>query len=294
MHEKKRRCGLFLERLWRVGELNTADTCQGFWGCNRGTFRKKGCLANEHRRIRMAGRERMHTKRFWRSSETSRETHFHVFPLYPRASERASACLRRCGESWERRPAPPSPLRPRAKRLPRVNKPDPERPPLWIGCRAPCHGRLPSIFNSSGRHLGPHANLCDRRRFPAHLQWCSEHTLPPFLPVFSRTTPLTSSVSCTGKFSNDKSEPLSLSTPGQRHSQSVSRISVDSKKNNDWVPFHCQSAFLEDRKTRGAGELNYSSKHKKHKSWMEGRIRSYPEGPIISIYSSPKQGNSIL
>lgn len=129
VHEKKRRCGLFLERLWRVGELNTADTCQGFWGCNRGTFRKKGCLANEHRRIRMAGRERMHTKRFWRSSETSRETHFHVFPLYPRASGRASACLRRCGESWERRPAPPSPLRPRAKRLPRVNEPDPERPP---------------------------------------------------------------------------------------------------------------------------------------------------------------------
>lgn len=27
-----KRSGLFLERLWRVGELNTADTCQGFWG----------------------------------------------------------------------------------------------------------------------------------------------------------------------------------------------------------------------------------------------------------------------
>lgn len=153
MHEKKRRCGLFLERLWRVGELNTADTCQGFWGCNRGTFRKKGCLANEHRRIRMAGRERMHTKRFWRSSETSRETHFHVFPLYPRASERASACLRRCGESWERRPAPPSPLRPRAKRLPRVNKPDPERPPLWMAVEprvmAACHPFLIVLADTS-------------------------------------------------------------------------------------------------------------------------------------------------
>lgn len=26
-----KRGGLFLERLWRVGELNTADTCQGFF-----------------------------------------------------------------------------------------------------------------------------------------------------------------------------------------------------------------------------------------------------------------------
>lgn len=43
----------------------------------------------------MAGRERMHTKRFWRSSESSRETHFHVFSLVPaseRVSERAPAC----------------------------------------------------------------------------------------------------------------------------------------------------------------------------------------------------------
>lgn len=40
----KRRSGLFLERLCRVGELNTADTCQGFWGYNREAFRKKGCL----------------------------------------------------------------------------------------------------------------------------------------------------------------------------------------------------------------------------------------------------------
>lgn len=40
----KRRSGLFLGRLWWVGELSTADTCQGFWGYNREAFRKKGCL----------------------------------------------------------------------------------------------------------------------------------------------------------------------------------------------------------------------------------------------------------
>lgn len=40
----KRRSGLFLGRLWWVGELSAADTCQGFWGYNREAFRKKGCL----------------------------------------------------------------------------------------------------------------------------------------------------------------------------------------------------------------------------------------------------------
>lgn len=40
----KRRSGLFLGRLWWVGELSTADTCQGFWGYNREAFRKKRCL----------------------------------------------------------------------------------------------------------------------------------------------------------------------------------------------------------------------------------------------------------
>lgn len=227
--KKKRRCGLFLERLWRVGELNTADTCQGFWGCNRGTFRKKGCLANEHRRIRMAGRERMHTKRFLEKlGNQPRDT----FPCFSpctreRASERAPACDAVAnpgnGALLLLRPSSSS-----GEDIATSEQARSREATSLDGCRAPCHGRLPSIVNSPGRHLGPHANLCDRRRFPAHLQWCSEHTLPP--PVFSRTTLLTSSVSWTGKFSNDKSEALSLSTPGQRHSQSVSRISVDSKK----------------------------------------------------------------
>lgn len=185
MHKKKkeRRCGLFLERLWRVGELNTADTCQGFWGCNRGTFRKKGCLANEHRRIRMAGRERMHTKRFRRSSETSRETHFHVFSLFPasqRASTRVSECLP--GTLWRILGTPPCSCFPppsSGKEFATSEQARSREATSLDGCRAPCHGRLPSIFNSPGRHLAPFANLCDRRRFPAHLQWSSQHTLAP-------------------------------------------------------------------------------------------------------------------
>lgn len=51
-----KRGGLFLERLWRVGELNTADTCQGFFfgggggANNREAVRKKGCLLTNRRR----------------------------------------------------------------------------------------------------------------------------------------------------------------------------------------------------------------------------------------------------
>lgn len=40
----KKRSKLFLGRLWWIGELSTADTCQGFWGYNREAFRKKGGL----------------------------------------------------------------------------------------------------------------------------------------------------------------------------------------------------------------------------------------------------------
>lgn len=184
MHEKKRRCGLFLERLWRVGELNTADTCQGFWGCNRGTFRKKGCLANEHRRIRMAGRERMHTKRFLEKLGNQPRDTFPCFSLVP-ASERASECLpatlwRILGTAPCSSFAPPS----SGEEIATSEQARSREATSLDGCRAPCHGRLPSIFNSSGRHLGPYANLCDRRRFPAHLQWCSEHALPPLSASF--------------------------------------------------------------------------------------------------------------
>lgn len=179
LKKEKRRRGLFLERLWRVGELNTADTCQGFWGCNRGTFRKKGCLANEHRRIRMAGRERMHTKRFSAKLAQPAERHISMFsPFHPRASERVSECLQRCGESWERCPAPYTPLRPGEFS---TSEQAPSREVAPVGRRRDLYqGRLPSIYNSLGRHLGPRANRCDRLRFPAHLHWSSGHALATF------------------------------------------------------------------------------------------------------------------
>lgn len=46
-----KRSGLFLERLWRVGELNTADTCQGFVGggaiIGKHSGRKNACSQTE-------------------------------------------------------------------------------------------------------------------------------------------------------------------------------------------------------------------------------------------------------
>lgn len=84
---KKRRSGLFLERLWRVGELNTADTCQGFWGYNRETFRKKGCLLTNTggyvwQRVCVSVRVHQHAcanaYKMVQRPCNRRKTHFHV------------------------------------------------------------------------------------------------------------------------------------------------------------------------------------------------------------------------
>lgn len=103
----------------------------------------------------MAGRERMHTKRFWRSSESSRETHFHVFSLVPaseRVSERLPATLWRIlGTAPCSSFAPPS----SGEEIATSEQTRSREATSLDGCRAPYHGRLPSIFKSPGRHLGP-------------------------------------------------------------------------------------------------------------------------------------------